>query len=44
MTAFGSRLSIWVTSLTADELIGRLHDFADHTSPALEIRAPRTDS
>ncbi len=23
------------------ELIGRLHDFADHSSPALDIRAPR---
>ena len=27
-------------AVTAGQLIGRLHDFADHTSPALEIRAP----
>jgi N-alpha-acetyl-L-2,4-diaminobutyrate deacetylase len=27
--------------LEEGQLIGRLHDFADHTSPALEIRAHR---
>ena len=24
----------------ADELIGRLHDFSDHSAPAIEIRVP----
>jgi len=42
------RDGIWepVVELGADvgegELLGRLHDFGDHTSPPLEIRAPRT--
>jgi N2-acetyl-L-2,4-diaminobutanoate deacetylase len=27
-------------AVTAGQLIGRLHDFADHTAPALDIRAP----
>jgi len=27
--------------LEAGQLIGRLHDFADHSAPAFEIRAPR---
>ena len=25
----------------ADQLIGRLHDFSDHSAPAIEIRSPR---
>jgi predicted deacylase len=25
----------------ADELVGRLHDFSDHSAPAIEIRSPR---
>jgi predicted deacylase len=28
-------------SVGANQLIGRLHDFSDHSAPAMDIRAPR---
>ena len=28
-------------AVSAGQLIGRLHDFSDHSSPALEVRSPR---